>query len=88
MSAIASCSVSRSHPRVEQAMSYGYRNTDIGTSLGLAAETVKTDARRPDCKLDAVDRAQAVGMRYGLLLDLPAYDDDDRPCLGPLRGCG
>ncbi len=50
-------------------MSRGCSNSEIGRSLYLSEDTVKTHARRLFRKMGAADRAQAValGFRWGLL---------------------
>jgi DNA-binding NarL/FixJ family response regulator len=55
--------------QVLEGMSCGRSNADIGTSLFLSEDTVKTHARRLFRKLGAADRAQAValGFRWGFL---------------------
>lgn len=55
--------------QVLHGMSQGQSNSEIGRSLFLAEDTVKTHARRLFRKLGANDRAQAVahGFRRGLL---------------------
>jgi DNA-binding NarL/FixJ family response regulator len=64
-----SASLTERELQVLRGMSQGKSNAEIGRSLFLSEDTVKTHARRLFRKLGAADRAQAVavGFRWGLV---------------------